>query len=453
MNRPNLFSRCAISLCLSLILSTAHGAVDAALADRLGASLTPVGAERAGNAAGSIPEWTGGLPKDAGKVTDGFREDPFAGETPLFTITAQNLDQYREHLSPGQLALFARYASTYKIPVYPTHRSVAWPQKAYDVARRNATATQTVEGGNGLVNYSSPLAFPIPENGLQVLWNHITRYRGGSFTRETTAIMTTPAGDYSWKTERDRLAYSEELLDYDPRKSKNILYYFTSENIAPARDVGGVLLVHETLNQVKEPRMAWQYNSGQRRVRRAPQVAYDSPGPGNLRTTDQTDMFNGSPDRYDWKLIGKREMYVPYNSFRLADPANSYDELITPGHLNQDKTRYELHRVWEIVGTLKEGQRHVYSKRHLFIDEDSWTIVEADHYDARGNLWRVSENHILPLYDVQTQISAGEMTYDLISGRYLGNYMFNTIKNAYQFGLKAKTADFTPAALRAIGIR
>jgi hypothetical protein len=451
--KKQYLSRYALSLCLPLLVNPAFAAVDAAQADKLGTTLTPVGAERAGNADGSIPEWTGGLAKDAGKISDGFREDPFAQETPLITITAQNLDQYRDKLSPGQQALFARYPTTYKIPVYPSHRSVAWTQTAYDIVRKNATNARMAQSGNGLDNYTSPLAFPIPQNGLEILWNHITRYKGGSFTRETTAFMTTPTGEYSWKTERDRLAYSEELLDYDPAKSKNILYYFTSENIAPARDVGGVLLVHETLDQVKEPRMAWQYNSGQRRVRRAPQVAYDSPGPGNLRTTDQTDMFNGSPDRYDWQLVGKREMYVPYNSFRLADPANSYDELITPGHLNQDKTRYELHRVWEVIGTLKAGQRHVYSKRHLFIDEDSWTIVEADHYDNRGNLWRVSENHLLPLYDVQTQISAGELTYDLISGRYLANYMFNKVKNAYQFGLKAKTSDFTPAALRTIGIR
>lgn len=447
------FAHCAVSLCLPLLLTTAHAAVDAAQADTLGTVLTPVGAERAGNIAGTIPEWTGGLPKDAGKVIDGFRQDPFADETPLFTITAQNLDQHRDKLSPGQQALFARYSATYKIPVYPSHRSVTWPQAAYDIARKNATDTKLVEGGNGLQNYKSPLAFPIPQNGLEALWNHITRYRGGSFTRETAAFMTTPNGDYSWKVERDRLAYSEELLDYNPQKSQNILYYFTSMNVAPSRDVGGVLLVHETLDQVKEPRMAWQYNSGQRRVRRAPQIAYDSPGPGNLRTTDQTDMFNGSPDRYNWQLVGKREMYVPYNSFRLAAPSSSYDDLITPGHLNQDKTRYELHRVWEVIGTLKEGQRHVYAKRHLFIDEDSWTILAGDHYDNRGSLWRVSENHILPLYDVQTQISAGELTYDLNSGRYLANYMFNEIKNAYQFGLKAKTGEFTPAALRTIGIR
>lgn len=447
------FARCALSILLPLLCSAAQAAVDAAQAQQLGANLTPIGAERAGNAAGSIPEWNGGLPENAGQIVDGFREDPFSAEPPLFTITADNLDQYREQLSPGQQAMFARYPNTYKMPVYPSHRSVAWPEQVHAAVRQNATTTTLVAGGNGLQNYTSPLAFPIPQNGLEVLWNHITRYRGGSFTRETSAFMTTPNGDYSWKTERDRLAYSEELQDYDPQKSRNILYYFTSTNIAPARDVGGVLLVHETLDQVKEPRMAWQYNAGQRRVRRAPQIAYDSPGPGNLRTTDQTDMFNGSPDRYDWKLVGKREMYVPYNSFRLADPGTGYDELITPGHINQDRTRYELHRVWEVIGTLKEGQRHVYSKRHLFIDEDSWSILAADHYDNRGNLWRVSENHILPLYDVRTQISAGELTYDLISGRYLANYMFNQIKNAYQFGLKAKTLDFSPAALRTIGIR
>lgn len=444
---------CILSFCLPLTITPLQAAVDADQAGRLGGVLTPIGAERAGNADGSIPVWEGGLPKDAGKISEGFREDPYAAEQPLFVITPDNLTQYQERLTPGQLAMFKRYPSTYRIPVYTSHRSIGWPEESYSVAKQNAIRTRLIAGGNGLENYNSPLAFPIPQNGLEVIWNHITRYRGGSYERETTTFMTTPAGGYSWKTERDRLAYSEQLLDYDAERSKNILYYFTSVNIAPARDVGNVLLVHETLDQVKEPRMAWMYNSGQRRVRRAPQVAYDSPGPGNLRTNDQLDMFNGSPDRYEWKLVGKRELYVPYNSFRLSDSKLQYDDIIKPGHIDQDKTRYELHRVWEVIGTLKAGERHIYSKRHLFVDEDSWTILEADHYDSRGNLWRVSENHTLPLYDAQTAISAGEMTYDLTSGRYVANGMFNQVKNAYQFGLKAKTSEFTPAALRNIGIR
>ena len=442
---------CVLTLCTPLM--AVQAAVDSSEAATLGAALTPIGAEQAANAAGTIPAWTGGLGKDAGKVVDGFRQDPFAAEKPLFVIDTKNYAQYQANLSPGQLAMLQRYPTTYKIPVYTSHRSASWPESTYAVVKQNAVKTKTIEGGNGLENYRSPLAFPIPKNGLEVIWNHITRYRGGSYERETTTYMTTPSGDYSWKTERDRLAYSETLSDYNPEKQKNILYYFTSANIAPARDVGGVLLVHETLDQVKEPRMAWQYNSGQRRVRRAPQVAYDSPGPGNLRTNDQLDMFNGSPNRYDWQLLGKKELYIPYNSYRLADPANSEHDLLLPGHINQDKTRYELHRVWEVVATLKADERHVYSKRHLFIDEDTWSIVEADVYDSRGNLWRVSENHVLALYDAQVTISAGEMTYDLTSGRYIANGMFNQIKNAYQFGMQNKSSDFTPAALRTLGIR
>ncbi|MFJ3049844.1 DUF1329 domain-containing protein [Pseudomonas nitroreducens] len=442
-----------LSFCLSFVSPLSLAAVDAAKAAQLGSTLTPVGAERAGNEAGTIPAWTGGLAPDAGQVRDGSHGNPFAGEKPLFVITPANLDSYKGQLTPGQQAMFQRYPQTYRIPVYASHRTAAWPDSAYAAAKLNATHTQLVAGGNGLKDYQAPLAFPVPQNGLEVIWNHITRYRGGSFDRETSSYLVTPSGEYSWKTERDRLAYSNQLTDYDPERSKNILYYFTSLNIAPARDVGDVLLVHETLDQVAEPRMAWQYNAGQRRVRRAPQVAYDSPGPGNLRTNDQLDMFNGSPDRYDWQLVGKRELYVPYNSFRLADPANTPDQLVQKGHINQDLTRYELHRVWEVIATLKAGQRHVYAKRHLFIDEDTWTILEADHYDNRGTLWRVSENHTLPFYDQKVVISAGEMTYDLTSGRYLANGMFNQIKDAYRFGLKAKTSDFTPAALRTIGIR
>lgn len=438
---------------LWLPLTAAYSAVSESEAAKLGASLTPVGAEQAGNAAGTIPAWTGGLPKNAGTVTDGFRSDPFASEQPLFVITPENVQQYKDNLTEGQLAMFGRYPETYKIPVYTTHRSARWPDSEYAKVRSNATRTTLVEAGNGLANYEAPLAFPIPQNGLEAIWNHITRYRGGSFFRQTTSFMTTPSGKYSWRTEQEKLAYSSQLTDYDPQKSKNILYYFTRLPIAPAREIGSVLLVHETLDQVKEPRMAWQYNAGQRRVRRAPQIAYDSPSSNNLRTNDQLDMFNGAPDRYDWQLVGKKEIYVPYNSYRLADPQNKYDDLIKPGHLNQDKTRYELHRVWEVVATLKPNERHIYAKRHLYLDEDTWTILEADMYDKKGILWRVSENHTLPLYDAEVTLSAAETTYDLISGRYVSTAMFNEIKNAYQFGLKAKTSDFTPAALRTLGLR
>ncbi|MCY1523998.1 hypothetical protein D9M68_589140 [compost metagenome] len=218
---------------------------------------------------------------------------------------------------------------------------------------------------------------------------------------------------------------------------------------------GTVNLLHETIDQVKEPRLAWVYNAGQRRVRRAPQIAYDGPGSGGdgMRTTDNTDMMNGSPDRYDWKLVGKKELYIPYNNYQLGSPTHKYADIIQAGHINQDLTRYELHRVWHVVATLKPGQRHVYAKRDLYFDEDTWQLAEVDHYDGRGQLWRVSEGYSVTDYERQAPTYAMVGIYDLISGRYNVLAMTNESKHQTVYGRQSKMSDFTPAALRNAGIR
>jgi hypothetical protein len=231
--------------------------------------------------------------------------------------------------------------------------------------------------------------------------------------------------------------------------------YFKQRVTAPSRLAGNVLLVHETIDQVKEPRLAWIYNAGQRRVRRAPQVAYDGPGTASdgMRTADNFDLFSGAPDRYDWKLVGKKEMYIPYNSYKLDSPSLTYDDVLQAGHINQDLTRYELHRVWEVEATLKSGERHIYAKRHMYFDEDSWQLALVDHYDGRGQLWRVAEGHAQNYYSFKTPGYTLEALYDLVAGRYLALGMKNEEKTAWKVGFKASAADFTPAALRNSGVR
>ncbi len=446
------------ALALTLIGGGALAAVSPEEAAKLGASLTPIGAEKAGNADGSIPEWTGGLPKNAGAVdAKGFLADPFANEKPLFVITAQNVGQYKDKLSEGQQAMFKRYPETYRIPVYPSHRTVALPEAIYGAIKRSAVNVQPINDGNGLANFeqSRYYAFPIPKNGVEVLWNHITRYHGGNLKRIITQATPQTNGSYTPIRFEEEVASPQDIPDMDPGKAANILSFFKQRVTAPARLAGNVLLVHETLDQVKEPRLAWIYNAGQRRVRRAPQVAYDGPGTAadGLRTSDNFDMFSGAPDRYDWKLVGKREMYIPYNSYKLDSPTLKYDEIIKAGHINQDLTRYELHRVWEVVGTVKSGERHIYAKRHMYIDEDSWQVALVDHYDGRGALWRVAEGHQQFYYDHQVPAYTVEVLYDLIGGRYLALGMKNEEKRSFEFGFKASAADYTPAALRNAGIR
>jgi len=61
---------------LSLLATGVMAAVPAAEVDKLGKSLTPMGAEMPGNADGSIPAWKP-LPKNAGSVdSKGFLSNP-----------------------------------------------------------------------------------------------------------------------------------------------------------------------------------------------------------------------------------------------------------------------------------------------------------------------------------------------------------------------------------------
>lgn len=443
-------------LALSLLASSVMAAVSPEEAAKLGTSLTPLGAEKAGNADGSIPEWTGGLPTNAAPLNNGHLTNPFKDEKPEFVITAQNVEQYKDKLTAGQQAMFKRYPETYKIRVFPTHRSAAVPDRIYEAAKKSAVNTELVGGGNGIDNFADSryYAFPIPKSGLEVVWNHITRYRGGNVRRNIVQATPQTNGSYTLVHFEDEVAFPSDMTDLDPERAKNALLFFKQRVTAPSRLAGNVLLVHDSLDQVKDPRQAWIYNAGQRRVRRAPQVAYDGPGTASdgMRTTDNFDMFSGAPDRYDWKLVGKKELYIPYNSFEINSSDVKYSDILKAGHVNQDLARYELHRVWEIEANLKGGERNIYAKRRFFVDEDTWTIVQSELYDGRGQLWRVGEAHLVQHYQQQVPTFAFEALYDVISGRYIAIGMSNEEK-AHEFGYKASARDFTPAALRNAGVR
>ena len=430
----------------------AHAKVSAAEAAKLGKELTPIGATRAGNKDGSIPEWTG---KQVITQDDkGFMKDPYASDKPLYVITAKNMDQYADKLSPGMQAMLKQYPETYKVPVYPSHRPVTYSDTIYGHAKNNAVTVALKEGGNGLLNFDSTIPFPIPQNGLEAVWNHLTRYKGGGYEAYTMQMVVQANGNYTPVRIHDYQVWPSNLEEgADPKKDANVLFYFMRRALSPARLTGNVLLVHETIDQVQEARRAWSYNAGQRRVRRAPTVAYDGPGfaAEGTRTSDNVDMFNGSPNRYSWKLVGKKEMIVPYNAYRLTSRDLKYDDIIQKGHISQDATRYELHRVWVVEATLKDGARHVYGKRTLYLDEDSWQAVLADHYDGRGQLWRVAEGHHTFVSGPQATSFATEVLYDLQSRRYIAMMLTNEETKPYNYGIQLKRRTFTPAALRRAG--
>ena len=442
-----------------LLAPLAWGAVTPQEAAQLGEQLTPLGGEKAGNADGSIPAWSGGITSAAAAGFPSYRPgdhhpDPYAADTPLFTITAANLQQYAAKLTQGHKALLETYPD-YKMDVYPTHRSAAVPERIAEATQRIATTAELLPGGNAVTGAAGGVPFPIPKSGLEVLWNHLLRFRGVAVARQVGQVALSAGVRYTARQFKEEFFFPCYVPGMKEADLDNILAYFMRETLAAARPPGDVLLVQEPLDQSQEERRAWIYNPGQRRVRRAPQIAFDNPAANadNLRTNDQFDMYNGSPRRYDWKLLGKQAMYVPYNSYRLQSAQLKLSDLLHANHINQDYARYELHRVWVVDATLKPGARHLYSRRTFYVDEDSWQILAVDCYDARGRLYRVQEGHVINYYDVPTVWTDLELVMDLSNGAYVALGLQNEEPRSYDFSIKRTAADFQPYVLEQRGVR
>ena len=447
----------SVAVSLALVSTVTLAKVSPTEVAKLSNELTPIGAVRGANKDGSIPAWNGGITTvPAGYTVGDHHVDPFSTDKVEYTITAANVAQYKSMLTPGQVKLFETYPDTYKMNVYQSRRSASYPKHVYQASIDNAGRTMLIEGGNGIENAAVGIPFPVPKDGLEAIWNHILRYRGETLTREGGQAAPTASGDYTYLGFDDQLMIPYAMKDASAAQLKetNILFKFKQKVTEPARLAGTALLVHETMNQIQTPRQAWTYNTGQRRVRRAPNVAYDTPGTASdgLRTTDDFDMFNGAPNRYNWTLKGKQELLIPYNDYRLHSDSLEYADILQPGHINPQHVRYEKHRVWVVEANLKSDTRHTYKKRVFFIDEDSWQIAVTDIYDNRDELYRVGVAHGLNYYEVPTQWSTLEVFHDLQSRRYIAMGLDNEAK-MYNFSAKLKDISFTSSALRREGRR
>lgn len=450
------FVRTLLASCLSLAaLNAAQAAVSPDQAARLGNNLTAIGAEKAGNADGTIPAYQGGLQTPPASYQSGasMRPDPFASEKPLLVIDGKNADQYNSQLTATTLELLKRYPS-YRVDVYPTHRSVALPQAVLDNTRKNATGAKSQEGGTAVDNVLPGIPFPIPQNGAEAMWNFLLRYQGVSMTAKYDSWNVDAAGKPSLSTTgQANISYPIYEDMAKPIGAKDTYYQMKLVYTGPARRAGEAMMLRDAANPLVQPRNAWQYLPGQRRVKLAPNLAYDTPNPGTSGsgTYDDVFVFNGALDRYDWTLVGKQEMYVPYNTYQLTYNTD-VKQVITPNHLAPQFVRWEKHRVWVVEGKLKDGARHIYHKRRFYLDEDSWIALASDQYDARGQLYRGSFAFLTQSYDKQTPDATPFMIYDLIGGTYNLNGVVGAYGGIRYIDPLSKT-QWSPESLAGNGIR
>ncbi len=432
-------------------LPAAHAAVSAAEAARLKTELTPLGAERAANKDGSIPAWTGGLTTPTpGFVNGGRRPDPFAAEKPLYSITAKNLAQHEGRLTEGVKALFKRYPDSYRIDVYKTHRTAAAPQAVYDNTARNALSGK-LEGGTP-THVSGGIPFPIPDSGEQVMWNHLLRWRGTDVRQGINGLQMTAEGRSVLTVDGVVDQSFPYYIDTLPAAARNEYWLIRLLNIGPPIRAGEAIVGRNNIDEDKT--QSWVYLTGQRRVRKLPVTCCDTPTPATagLMSFDEVGVWTGRTDRFEWKLVGKQEMLIPYNSNRSMVPAKAAD-LVTPRHLNPDHVRWELHRVWVVEATLKPGLRHQVARARYYVDEDSWMAVLGDRWDGNGQLWKTTWALPFAMPDLPGVYMGANGFYDLLTGSYFANDVANEKKAQFELMPRYKDSVFTPEAMAGEGLR
>ncbi|NRF67201.1 DUF1329 domain-containing protein [Aquincola sp. S2] len=419
MNSPHFkFHRLLVALVAAGLAAGAHAAVTPDEAKALGSTLTAIGAEKAGNKDGTIPAYAGGLTSaPAGfKPGDGLRPNPYAAEKPRLVVDAKTMAAHADRLTEGTKALLQKYPS-FRVDVYPTHRSVAFPKFVADNTAKNAVRAKTLNDGRSMEGAHAGFPFPLPKDGYEAMWNHLVRFNGPAYEAKYRNLSVDASGRATLATEGISV---QEFPFWDTTKTgADTFWRIKLSYTGPARRAGEALMLVDPLDIGTKDRRAWSYLPGQRRVKVAPDLAHDTPNPGTAGATtfDDTFIFNGSMDRFDFKLIGKKEMLVPYNTYAAVYQAKQ-DELLKANHLNPDLVRWELHRVWVVEAKLKDGKRHVYGKRTFYLDEDSWAALASDEYDARGQLYRAGFAYMAPSYDLPAPYTDMFGHYDLVSRVY-----------------------------------
>lgn len=447
-----LAARAATTFALAALAAAAFATATPEEAAKLKTELTPFGAERAGNKDGTIPAWTGGYTTPIASFKNGGRRgDPFAGDKPLLTINAQNMAQHADKLTEGTQALLKKYPQTFRVDVYKTHRTAAAPQWVYDNTFKNATSArlegEVVKGAFG------GIPFPVPKSAREVLANNELHWRGEAWQNDFRGYLGTAAG--------------QRVLSVDGTGDWQMPYYAQGQadkfngdywlirlvNSGPPVRAGEAITGRQNLDQDKTG--VWVYLTGQRRVRKLPNACCDTPTPASagVASFDEVDVLSGRTDRFDWQIVGKREMFIPYNSNRMHVPAKDSD-LLLANHLNPEHVRWELHRVWVIEAALKAGQRHQAPKSRYYIDEDTWVAVLGDRWDANGQLWKTNWSHPVVMPDLPATTPAQQWGFnDLISGAWYASGVVNEKNVQYRIVPRRADSFFTPEAMAGEGVR
>ena len=344
--------------------------------------------------------------------------NPFIDDEIQLEINISNYENYLAYLTEGQIAMFETYPETFVMYIYPSRRSCAVPNEVYDLSKSgNANMIADGEGVDGVVG---SIPFPDASEPLHHVWNHILRYRGVDIVGGAPYYVVNPDGSM---TQGAGEAIAKNCWNPFVKESycEGLQGMLMQKVTHPPRLADASLLVIESLNALDSPRKAWVYDPGTRRVRRAPNIAYNYLGSATqgLSTADSFDGFNGAKDRYNWTNVGTELKFMPYNVYDFYNADRK--EVLTNFHVNQKYMRYELVKVNIVRADIKSDKRHIYPHRVMYFDADSYGMISEEVYDGKKEIMNYRELPLMNFYDEPACLAVHSATYNFATRRYLLN--------------------------------
>jgi hypothetical protein len=285
------------------------------------------------------------------------------------------------------------------------------------------------------------------------MWNHVFRWRGGSVERQIVWLpVAATGGSYVVKV-RQNIAFDQQ--GYMARPVDGRLYASTAYFSAPPSAIGTRVATWEPIDPAGEARARWVFVPQTLDTRRLPSYDHDTWElfAGGQRTADQNDGWNGSPERYDWKLVGKRELLIGYNAYRIANKTLPYKAIAIAKNVDPELLRYEVHRVWVVEATLRQGRNHRFPKRVFYVDEDTWQVAQEEVYTKDDQLFRFGDHQMMQYYDVQVPWYAATIHHNLAAGSYMVYGLSNMEPVPYRWGFQGRNSDYLPSNLRGLGLQ
>jgi uncharacterized protein DUF1329 len=319
------------------------------------------------------------------------------------TITKENMDKAGDLLIPG-VQWFVQNGMPIKVA--PT-KKVEWPTLYREATEKYSSQVQLSADGREIFNYVAGAPFPNidandPLAGAKIMWNQeqkpaYTDNVGSEWLMETVTAQGARERTYQSAFWRRMMWTGRLYLDPKPVVRSNPPLRYT-EQLGPLFepfDLKGAGVLSNRYMAAAVPDDTYLYLPELRRVRR---IGVEDRGDALWGADVDLDSlwgFNAKVSLWQFRLLAEKEILASLHAGQYGDhsiwcaPSDGTHGVraFMPCNIN-----WEKRPVWVVEGLPTAYSQYAFSKRILYVDQDTLSVLFTESFDQEEEPWRLFFN-------------------------------------------------------------